>query len=80
VTLYAASEGKPVQVAQGKTGGDGTFKLDVGADKRKGSVLYVVARGGTPQAAGAPGAPTTPSRCWRSWARRAHFGLLTVEQ
>lgn len=53
VTLYAASEGKPVQLAQGKTGDDGTFSLDAGAVKLKGiegSVLYLVARGGTPQA------------------------------
>src|SRR5262245_54557132 len=54
VTLYAATEGKPAQLAQGKTGDDGTFKLDIGADKLKGSadeVLYLVARGGTPKAA-----------------------------
>src|SRR5204863_6795290 len=37
-----------------KTGDDGTFKLDVGADKLKGSadkVLYLVAKGGTPKTA-----------------------------
>jgi hypothetical protein len=58
VTLYAAGEGEPMQLAQGKTGDDGTFKLDVGADKNKGSanqVLYLVARGGTPKAEGAKG-------------------------
>src|SRR5262245_59313995 len=46
VTLYAAGDGKPTELAQGKTGGDGTFKLDLGADKLKGSadkVLYLVA-------------------------------------
>lgn len=56
VTLYAAGDAKPAQLAQGKTGDDGTFKLDVGADKLKGSadkVLYLVSRGGTPKAAGA---------------------------
>src|SRR6516165_1887912 len=55
VTLYAAGEDKPVELAKGKTGEDGTFKLDVG-DKLKGSagkVLYLVARGGTPKATGA---------------------------
>jgi streptogramin lyase len=58
VTLYAAGEGKPTELAQGKTGDDGTFTLDVGADKLKGSedkVLYLVARGGTPKAEGAKG-------------------------
>jgi uncharacterized protein (TIGR03000 family) len=54
VTLYAASEDKPMPLAQGKTGADGTFTLDVGQDKLKdsaGKVLYLVARGGTPKAA-----------------------------
>jgi hypothetical protein len=43
-------------LAQAKTGDDGGFKLDVGADRLKGSadkVLYLVARGGTPKAEGA---------------------------
>src|SRR5215470_3865187 len=59
VTLYAAGDGKPTQLAQGKSGEDGTFTLDVGADTLKGSadkVLYLVARGGTPKAEGAKGA------------------------
>src|SRR5215472_13873306 len=30
VTLYAAGDGKPVQLAEGMTGDDGAFKLDVG--------------------------------------------------
>jgi hypothetical protein len=58
VTLYAADEGKPTPLAHGKTGGDGMFTLDVGPEKLKGSagkVLYLVARGGTPKAAGANG-------------------------
>lgn len=54
VTLYAASEAKPVQVAQAQTGDDGSFNLDV-AGKVNGGVLYAVARGGTPKAAGAKG-------------------------
>src|SRR5215510_13129878 len=48
VTLYAADDGKPTQLAQGKSGADGAFTLDVGADKLKGAsdkVLYLVARG-----------------------------------
>jgi hypothetical protein len=59
VTLYAAGEGKPLQLAQGKSGEDGTFKLAVGTDKLQGAadkVLYLVARGGTPKAAAAKGA------------------------
>jgi streptogramin lyase len=58
VSLYAAGEGKPIQLGQAKTGDDGTFKLAVGAAKLKGPadrVLYLVARGGTPKAAGAKG-------------------------
>jgi hypothetical protein len=58
VTLYAAGEGKPMPLAQGKTGADGTFTLGAGAEQLKGSagkVLYLVARGGTPKAAGAKG-------------------------
>jgi hypothetical protein len=59
VTLYAAGEGKPVQLDQGKSGEDGRFTLDVGADKLKGAadkVLYVVARGGTPKGTAGKGA------------------------
>jgi streptogramin lyase len=55
VTLYAAGDGKPTELASAKTGDDGTFKLDPGADKLKdsaGKVLYLVARGGTPKAGG----------------------------
>ncbi|HYV35920.1 MAG TPA: hypothetical protein VE988_09470, partial [Gemmataceae bacterium] len=37
VTLFAADEGKPVQLAQGKTGDDGAFNLEVGPEKMKGS-------------------------------------------
>jgi hypothetical protein len=59
VTLYAAGDGKPTQLAQGKSGEDGTFTLDVGADKLKGAadkVLYLVARGGTPKGTADKGA------------------------
>ena len=54
VTLYAAGNGKPVQLAQDKTGDDGAFKLAVGANEIKDSaekVFYLVSRGGTPKAA-----------------------------
>jgi hypothetical protein len=59
VTLYAASDGKPTELAAGRTGGDGTFKLGISVDKLQGSadkVFYLVARGGTPKAAEAKGA------------------------
>src|SRR6516225_5083174 len=59
VTLYAAGDGTPTQLAQGKSGEDGTFTLDVGADKLKGAadkVLYLVARGGTPKGGADKGA------------------------
>jgi streptogramin lyase len=58
VTLYSAGEGKPMALAKGKTGDDGTFNLDIAADKLKGSadkVLYLVARGGMRKAEGAKG-------------------------
>ena len=59
VTLYAAGDGKPTQFAQGKSGEDGTFTLEVGADKLKGAadkVLYLVARVGTPKGTADKGA------------------------
>ncbi len=53
VTLYAASEGAPAELAHGKTDADGAFKLD--ARHGNGRVLYVVARGGTPKAGAGKG-------------------------
>ena len=50
VTLYAAGEGAPSQLAQGKTDGKGEFKLKA-KPASKDSVLYLVAKGGTPKAA-----------------------------
>ena len=49
VTLYAASTGAPTQLAQGKTDDNGAFNLKV--DQPADSVLYLVAKGGTPKAA-----------------------------
>ena len=54
VTLYAASEGAPAQLAQGKTDANGAFKLNFGQTPRD-SVLYLVAKGGTPKAAASKG-------------------------
>src|SRR5215471_14406527 len=50
VTLYAASAGVPAQLAQGTSDDKGSFKLSVSKIPGN-SVLYVVARGGTPKAA-----------------------------
>jgi streptogramin lyase len=54
VTLYAAGEGKPVQLAQGKTDGNGAIQLKV-KQAPKDSVLYLIAKGGTPKAAAGKG-------------------------
>ena len=54
VTLYAAGTGASSQLAQVKTDGDGAFKLD-GGQAPEGGVFYVVAKGGTPKAAGSKG-------------------------
>ncbi len=50
VTLYAAGTGPPTQLAQAKTADRGAFKLTYGKAPAN-SVLYVIARGGTPKAA-----------------------------
>src|SRR5208283_2114039 len=44
VTLFAAGEGAPTQLAQGKTAADGRFELDAKAAP-KDSVAYLVAKG-----------------------------------
>jgi integrase len=49
VTLYAAGTGTPVQLAQSKTDDNGAFRLNVGKAPAS-SILYVIARGGTPRA------------------------------
>ena len=50
VTLFAAGAGAPAQSAQGQTDEQGAFKLTYG-DVPAESVLYVIAKGGTPKAA-----------------------------
>ena len=54
VTLYAAGTGAPQQLAQGKTDDNGAFNLNVDQTSAD-SVLYLVAKGGTPKAAEAKG-------------------------
>src|SRR5271169_3242498 len=50
VTLYAAGTGAPTQLAQAKADEQGAFNLTY-ADAPVDSVLYVIAKGGTPKAA-----------------------------
>jgi len=50
VAVYAAGNAAPMQLSQGKTDANGAFNLDVGQAPAE-SVLYVVAKGGTPKAA-----------------------------
>src|SRR5262245_51396441 len=52
VTLFAAGTGTPTQLSQAKTGDDGAFTLDAGKAPAD-AVLYVIAKGGTPQASAA---------------------------
>jgi len=54
VTLYAADTGAPRQLAQATTDERGAFKLTYGKAPPN-SILYLVARGGTPSAAAAKG-------------------------
>jgi streptogramin lyase len=54
VTLYAAGTGAPTRLAQVNTDGQGAFKLTY-SESPADSVLYVIARGGTPNAAAGKG-------------------------
>jgi hypothetical protein len=51
VILYAAGTGAPAKLAEGETDDQGGFKLDA-SHAPADSVLYVVAKGGTPMAGG----------------------------
>src|SRR6516164_9181622 len=55
VTLYAAGTAAPAKLAEVKTDDQGAFKLDAGPATRE-TVLYLVAKGGTPKAAASKGA------------------------
>jgi hypothetical protein len=52
VTLWAAGQGSPTQLAQGQTDDHGRFSLDAGAGSAD---LYLVAKGGRPGASAAGG-------------------------
>jgi hypothetical protein len=60
LTVYAASDGKPTQVAQGETDEGGEFKV-MSDQAPAESVVYLVAKGGTVKSAAERG-PTTLSR------------------
>jgi hypothetical protein len=49
VTLYAAGTGAPTKLAASKTDDQGSFKLNT-EPRRGDSIIYVVAKGGTPKA------------------------------
>src|SRR5271166_3080609 len=66
VTLFAADRGTPTKLAQAKTDDQGAFKLTYG-EAPTDSVLYVIARGGTPKAAADKG-PNDAVACWPCWA------------
>jgi hypothetical protein len=51
VTLWAASAGAPTQLARTTTGADGRFTLNAPGAGGKDATLYLVAKGGTPEAA-----------------------------
>jgi len=55
VTLFTAGPAAPARLAEGKTDDQGAFKLKA-KQAPKDSVLYVVAKGGTPKAASSKGA------------------------
>ena len=76
VTLYAAGEGAPAQLAQGKTDANGGLQLKAKPAPTD-SVLYLVAKGGTPEGRGgqrpqrghrADGGAGNRSRRRRSWS------------
>ena len=48
VTLWAASAGQPRQLAQARTNSDGQFELDSQEAVNADTILYLVAKGGTP--------------------------------
>jgi hypothetical protein len=54
VTLYAAGNGTPTQLTQGNTDEDGAFRLEA-AEPPANGVLYVIAKGSTPQAVAGKG-------------------------
>src|SRR5215510_1917717 len=55
VTLWAASAGAPMQLAQTRTGADGRFALNAAGAPGKGASLYLVALRGQPTASKAGG-------------------------
>ena len=55
VTLWAATDGKPIQITEAKSDDEGRFELRVDQSRASGHVLYIIANGGTPKARGGSG-------------------------
>jgi hypothetical protein len=55
VTLWAAGDTTPTQIAQAKSDAAGRFELAVDASRTGRRVLYIIAKGGEPKARGAAG-------------------------
>jgi hypothetical protein len=51
ITIYAAGTAAPAKLGEGKSGDDGSFKL-AAKESPKDSVLFAIAKGGTPKVAG----------------------------
>jgi len=49
VTLWAAFQGAPIRLGEAKSGADGRFEIKGGGPRPAGSILYLVAKGGTPK-------------------------------
>ncbi len=69
VTLWAAGSADPKQLAQVKTGTDGSFQLNSDENVGGEEILYLTALGGA-AAAGKGGGTTLRSHCYRCWAMR----------
>ena len=48
VTLWAASQGAPAAIGHATTDAEGRFEIKAGGSRPAGSILYLVAKGGTP--------------------------------
>jgi hypothetical protein len=75
VTLFAATEGAPKQLAQTKTDNEGRFEIRTAGASADAS-LYLVASGGEPKARGA--AIILLSGCWRWWAATLRRALSST--
>jgi hypothetical protein len=80
VTLHAAGEGAPTQLAQSRTDANGAFTLNA-KQAPKDSVLYLVAKGGMPKAAAGKGPKegvALMSLLGSSWPEKVMVNELTT--